>query len=188
VVGTESRHGVETSSQWKYFQIQSLRLAASFGRWAAKRDEAWILISAAMPSFSRACDRNAARTAARRVDIGDRFGIRSGGKEGAPHPDITSVEAFKRTLLTIGTRASTVTVPPTSLAPRTNFSARGLVRIATSIASSAATFASTLVCVLYLDIRRHLDPVFTLASSLPPSNYDRSILGRDTALSRLPAP
>src|ERR1700719_3025025 len=43
----------------------------------------------------------------------------------------------------------TVVVPPTSLAARTSLSARGLVRIATSIASSAATFCSTFPAVAY---------------------------------------
>ena len=49
----------------------------------------------------------------------------------------------------IWARASVVAVPPTILASRTSLSARGLVRIATSISSSAATFFSMTSAVAY---------------------------------------
>src|SRR5580692_6787809 len=45
--------------------------------------------------------------------------------------------------------ASVFVVPPTILASRTSLSMRGLVRIATSISSSAATFCSTTPAVAY---------------------------------------
>ncbi len=53
------------------------------------------------------------------------------------------------TAIPIGACASVTVLPPTSLATRTSLSTPGLAEIATSIASSAATFSSILPAVAY---------------------------------------